>query len=149
MNKLHASLPVIVSFLLVSGCGGNGAPQSNGESIYRTGKDSIGTVIEADVDRESLSDRSMILSCEGCHGAERKGAKSLIPDFGPYTAPDISRRALLSDRLPMRPGYDATSLRRAITEGKYPSGKSLHYPMPRWNMSGKNLDDLITYLLND
>ena len=71
----------------------------------------------------------------------------MIPDFGPYVAPDITPAALLSDRSPGRPAYDAASLRDAITMGKRPSGKALHYPMPRWGIDGKNLDDLIGFLL--
>ena len=146
MFKTMTQSALLLLIPILFGCGNSASPSSNGESIYVTGKDSSSMVISADVDRESLRDQSLVLSCAGCHGVDRRGAKSLIPDFGPYIAPDITRQTLLraSSR---RPAYDAVSLRQAITKGKSPSGKSLHYPMPRWNVDGKNLDDLIRYLL--
>ena len=139
---------IMMSFAAVlASCGTGSGPATNGETIYFTGKDSTARVLSSDLDREALKDPGRVVSCADCHGRDRKGLRNGVPDFGPYSAPDITALALLADRSPARAAYDAASLRRAITEGKNPAGKGLHYPMPRWEIDGKNLDDLVRYLL--
>jgi hypothetical protein len=42
--------------------------------------------------------------------------------------------------------YTDELVRRAITEGLDAEGKTLHWIMPRWTISERDLDDLIGYL---
>jgi hypothetical protein len=141
-------LPMLLALLVyASSCGKNNAPSSNGSLIYHTGKDSTGAVLVADVDRDLLKDPARVLSCADCHGQDRNGRSDGIPDFGPYSAPAVTRDALLAGNA-RRPAYDAASLRMAITQGRNASGRALHYPMPRWKIEGKDLDDLVGFLLD-
>ena len=90
----------------------------------------------------------MALFCASCHGKDRSGARNPIPDFGPFTAPAITPQALREQTV-HRPPYDRGTLSRAITEGIRADGRRLHHPMPRWKLVGKDLDDILDYLLHE
>jgi hypothetical protein len=147
MRKTHAILCAALCGTLFVACRGDRPTMSNGETIYRTGRDSSGAVISSDVERDMLRDPKRVIACADCHGADRKGKNSGIPDFGPYTAPAVTPEALRAAG-PRRPAYDAATLRAAIVEGRNSAGRGLHFPMPRWDLDGKNADDLVRYLLN-
>ena len=42
--------------------------------------------------------------------------------------------------------YNDALIERAITKGVDPAGKPLSYVMPRWNMSDRDLNDVVAYL---
>jgi mono/diheme cytochrome c family protein len=42
--------------------------------------------------------------------------------------------------------YTDELIKRAITQGMNPAGKSLDWTMPRWEMTEEDLNDLIAYL---
>jgi hypothetical protein len=135
---------------LLSTTGGCGKPRASddpGAALYRTGRTADGSDVASDLDRDALRDRNAKISCASCHGEDRNGGKSLVPDFGPYVAPPLTSSALLAatDR---RPAYDRASLARAIVDGIASSGRHLHYPMPRWRISGRDLDALTSFLLS-
>jgi cytochrome c oxidase subunit II len=44
------------------------------------------------------------------------------------------------------PPYTEETLKRAIIQGIDPAGEPLEWPMPRWNMSDEDLNDLIDFL---
>ena len=44
------------------------------------------------------------------------------------------------------PPYNDQTLERAITQGIDSEGKPLDWPMPRWQMSETEVDDLIAFL---
>jgi hypothetical protein len=44
------------------------------------------------------------------------------------------------------PPYTDELIKRAITEGLNPAGEPLDRTMPRWQMSEKDLDDLLEFL---
>ncbi len=44
------------------------------------------------------------------------------------------------------PPYTESTLKRAITQCLDPSGGTLDYPMPRWQMSAADLDDLAAFI---
>lgn len=127
---------------VLAGCG---APDA-GERIYMEGIGSDGAPVEAIVDRAGLADPARVLACASCHGEDRKGLRSPIPDFGPYIAPDITAERLAQEIPGRRPPYDAASLQRVLVDGLTPAGKRLHHPMPRWRMSDADMQALLRYL---
>lgn len=148
MNRVVFSAAFVAGLSFLSGCGRSGEYAGNGESVYMSGRSLNGKPVEAIVDREGLRDPDMVLACASCHGMDRKGARNAIPDFGPYTAPGITA-AELRVATATRPAYDRRTLSRAVTDGLRPDGKRLHHPMPRWKLHGKDLDDVLDYLLHD
>lgn len=105
-----------------------------------------GAAVEAIVDRAGLTDPARVLACASCHGEDRKGRRSPIPEFGPYIAPDITAARLGQEIPGRRPAYDAASLERVLVDGITPAGKRLHHPMPRWRMADADMRALIQYL---
>jgi len=92
-----------------------------------------------------------MMACADCHGADgRGGTVSMM--MGSFEAPDVRYKVLTEPRRGPEAGhaehspYDDATLRRAITEGVDPAGAALEFPMPRWQMSGEDLADLIAYL---
>ena len=55
-------------------------------------------------------------------------------------APDITYDALIKS------GFTEATIRRAVRDGLDESGKPLSLAMPRWQMSGGDLDATIAYL---
>jgi ABC-type branched-subunit amino acid transport system substrate-binding protein len=85
--------------------------------------------------------------CGGCHGRDGKGN----PEGG-ISPSDLTWTALTRPYGVTHPGgrthqpYDAKLLKRAIALGLDPAGTALHVAMPRFRMSLKDMDDLISYL---
>jgi len=124
-------------------CGGT-KYKSDGEAIYMSGKTLDGTVVKNEVDRSGLPNPTIVLSCAGCHGADAHGKKNAIPAFGPYVAPNITWEALTGGD--PATAYNEHSLATAIRTGIVPEGYRLHFPMPKWNLTDKQMKDLIAYL---
>ncbi len=129
--------------VLLAGCG----TQDAGERIYVEGIGSDGAPVEAIVDRSGLIDPARVLACASCHGEDRRGLRSPIPEFGPYVAPDITPERLAVEIPGRRLPYNAATLRRVLVDGITSSGRRLHHPMPRWRMSDTDMQALVAYLL--
>ena len=97
------------------------------------------------------------MSCASCHGPDGSGGRYLA--MGAVRTPNI-QYAVLTGQVeleekedpeeeeeghPHEP-YDESALKRAITEGVEPGGEELNPFMPRWSMSGQDLDDLLEFL---
>ncbi|MCG8381773.1 MAG: c-type cytochrome [Gammaproteobacteria bacterium] len=122
---------------------------SNGERIYLTGQSNRGTQIRAIGGHHHTQMHGG--GCATCHGGNREGGASMWPWFWKM-APALTSTALLGDHEGdghSHLSYTRESLKRVITEGFNPEGKSLDELMPRWKLSDDDLDDLVTYLLND
>jgi len=124
--------------------------QSNGERIYFSATSASGAPI---VPRGGGMHMSMMGGgCVTCHGADRQGGR-MMPQFW-KSVPPLTPGALFGDHTEGAKDdghgghivYNAVTLRRAITRGIDPAGKPLDQAMPRWSISQKDLDDLITYL---
>ncbi|GAB4559692.1 MAG: hypothetical protein Kow0047_05720 [Anaerolineae bacterium] len=68
-----------------------------------------------------------------------------------FVTPDIRFKTLASEEMEHEgeeehPPYTEETLKRAIREGIDPAGNPLKWPMPRWQMSDEDLDDLVEYL---
>jgi ABC-type branched-subunit amino acid transport system substrate-binding protein len=88
-----------------------------------------------------------LLACGNCHGRDGQGR----PEGG-VVPPDVTWAALSkpygsTDRFGRRrPAYTESLLRRAVTMGLDPAGRSLDPTMPRYLVPPDELDDLIAYL---
>ena len=130
--------------------------QSNGERIYFTGISSSGIRISSS--GGGMHMHMHMSSCVTCHGADRQGRR-LMPKFW-IVAPPLTPTALFDDDDGPEDShgdsredshgdhekYNEASLRRAITRGVDPSGETLDWGMPRWNMAAQDIADLIDFL---
>ncbi|MEH6458246.1 MAG: cytochrome c [Cocleimonas sp.] len=120
---------------------------SEGERIYFTGISSSGDAIRPIGGQHHMQMHGG--SCATCHGFDKEGGVRMWPRFWVVT-PALTLDSLKSDHQSDdhdHPSYDEASLKKAIVDGLRPSGEALHETMPRWRMSEKSLDALVSYLL--
>lgn len=126
---------------------------SNGERIYFTGTSNSGDAIRAQMPgMHRMQGAGMV--CADCHGPDGRGGTVRMM-MGSYHAPDIRYETLTADLHEHEgdegdheehPPYTEETIKRAITDGVDPSGEPLAFPMPRWQMSESDLNDLLDYL---
>jgi len=127
---------------------------SNGERIYFTATSNSGQRISA---IGGMMVHAEITSCADCHGEDGRGREVRMMMHS-FTAPDIRYDSLTSTHHHEEeaeddhsvegeePPYTDETIKEAITKGLDPSRKRLDPIMPRWNMSGADLEDLLDYL---
>lgn len=116
--------------------------QSNGERIYFTATSSSGKPIIASIGTMTM--HGGMMSCAGCHGATGKGGSGRMMMWV-FEAPDIRYSTLTAGHEGERP-YTDELIKQAITEGIDSEGKRLEPPMPVWQMSEEDMNDLLGYL---
>jgi cytochrome c oxidase subunit II len=120
---------------------------SNGERIYMTGTSASGPAITAEIPGMHRM-RPGRLACSSCHGPDGRGGQVWMM-MSSFDAPDI-RYSELTDGGHgddhEHPPYTDEDIRMAISEGIRPDGELLEWMMPRWSMTGEQLDDLIAFL---
>ena len=139
---------------------GVGAFGSNGERLYFTATSDRGTTIT--YTGGPVSGMMMgggYLACASCHGPDGRGGQHIM-HMQTMDAPDI-RWSVLSGEMEGEhggetetegghgdgdSGYDFTTFRLAVGEGKHPDNTSLSSNMPRWNIGDEDLADLVDYL---
>ncbi len=136
----------------MGGMGGSNVPasatfSSNGERIFYTGISSSGRPIGFNNGPMWLSMRGG--SCVNCHGEDGRGGQPVM--MGTAIPRDIRYGILTSDHSGGGDGhnhapYTNALIKRAITKGIRPDGKALDRTMPRWQMSDKDLEEVIAYL---
>lgn len=126
------------------GAGGPSGFRSNGERIYYTATSSSGDPITFSGGPHWFQVHGG--GCVDCHGPEGRGGYP-VPMTN-QVAPDIRYNTLASEKHEEmeHPPYTEALLKQAITKGLDPAGKPLNYAMPRWEMSERDLDDLVDYL---
>lgn len=129
------------------GPGSQRSYSSNGERVYYTGLSSSGRPIPFSGSPMWLSMHGG--SCASCHGEDGRGGIPMM--MGTAVAPDISYHALTEESVHSEDGhahepYTDKLIKRAIVEGLDPKGEPLDPTMPRWQMSERDLEDLIEYL---
>jgi mono/diheme cytochrome c family protein len=132
------------------GAGGaydKGSYDSNGERIYYLGIDRDGQRIRFRGGPHWL--RMMGGSCVNCHGPDGTGGLPVM--MGTHLPGDIRYSVLVSgehhgDNDSEGEAYTEEDIKRAIREGIEPSGERLDRTMPRWDMSGEDMNDLLEYL---
>ncbi|MFZ3060150.1 MAG: cytochrome c [Candidatus Methanoperedens sp.] len=113
--------------------------QSNGERIYFTATSNSGKPIISSIGAMTM--RNGMMSCAACHGADGKGGRGRMMMWT-FNASDIRYSSLASGEKP----YTDELIKRAITEGLDSEGKKLEPPMPVWQMSDEDQNDLLEYL---
>lgn len=120
--------------------------QSNGERIYFTSTSGSGEPIIASMGTMTM--HSTRMTCASCHGANGKGGSGRMMMWT-FEAPDVRYSTLTTEghgEHEDEPPYTDELIKRAITRGLGPEGNRLDPPMPVWQMSDEDLDDLIEFL---
>lgn len=121
---------------------------SNGERIYYTGVSEQTGPIPLRGGPPWLAMHGG--GCVNCHGVSGRGGVPVM--MGTGIPADIRYAALTEEEAHAKskeeahPPYSDELIKRAITQGVDPAGKSLDWTMPRWQMSEQDLNDLIAYL---
>ena len=119
--------------------------ESNGELIYYTGFNESGERIETEYGPHWLYVHGG--SCVDCHRTDGRGGYPVM--MGYTIPPDIRYETLTSDEHEEEEGhppYTDETIKRAIREGIDSAGEPLDLTMPRWNMTDKDVNDVVEYL---
>jgi|Deesub1362B_J571_1020462.scaffolds.fasta_scaffold00025_1 cytochrome c oxidase subunit 2 len=111
--------------------------KSNGELIFMTGVNEKGERIPFVGGPQWLYMHGG--GCASCHGTDGKGG--IYPMMCGVKTPDIRYSTLTEEH-----GMTEEDIKKAITQGVDDEGEELDYCMPRWQMSEKDLNDVIEYL---
>ena len=84
------------------------------------------------------------LACVDCHGPEGRGGTVCIM-MQSIDVPDITWPELTGQHMDHQP-YTVETVKQAITQGIDPAGNPLEYPMPLWQMSTRDLNDLVAFI---
>ena len=126
---------------------------TNGERIYLAGTSANGRIRYTGGNLSGGMMGGGRLACASCHGTNGHGGPHIM-HMSAMDAPDIRWSTLTEaehgdhdEKEEMEhPPYDEDTFKQAVTEGLHPGGERLDSDMPRWRMSDRDLDDLISYL---
>ena len=116
-------------------------PAERGAWIFRTGDGPDGQPIPYS------SGMMMRASCAGCHGVDGHGLRTPM-----FVSPNVTYRNLpdpagmLEPDGTRGPTYTDDQIRRAVTQGIDAEGESPTWPMPRWQLTDGEWNDLLAYL---
>lgn len=127
-----------------------GEYSSNGQRIYYTGANVDGRPIPRTTGGAAMMGRGAMgaAACVDCHGEDGRGG-GVGMMFRVVEIPDIRYSALTSAQSEdgtTVPAWTDSDIARAIREGVEPDGQRIKAPMPRWDMTDAELDDVIAYL---
>ncbi len=111
--------------------------KSNGELIFMTGVNEEGERVPFVGGPQWLYMHGG--GCASCHGTDGKGG--VYPMMCDVKTPDIRYSTLTEEH-----GMSEEDIKKAITRGIDGEGEELDYCMPRWQMSEKDLNDVVEYL---
>ena len=86
----------------------------------------------------------MRLACVNCHGPEGHGGTVRMMMYT-FNVPSITWPVLTSPNED-RPAYTENTFKKAITAGIESNGDQLEAPMPIWQMSDSDLNDLVAFI---
>lgn len=121
--------------------GSAGSYSSVGQAIFLTGVGTDGRRISSTA--ANVSQGSLMMGgggCGSCHGANGRGGTIRMMNGNAVKVPDVTYDALI------KAGFTDATIQRAIHDGLDETGKPLHAVMPRWQMSGADLDATVAYL---
>lgn len=143
--------PLAFVLLLLLLCTGTpdelSAQEQRGRQIYLTGTSPSGADLTAVLGDQGAEVPATVLPCVTCHGRDGRGKPEggIVPSnltwealTKPYGATSPGGR--------QRPPYTEQRLKRAITMGLDAGDTPLDIAMPRYRLSGQDLDDLVAYL---
>lgn len=150
---------LLLSIFLLSACGSSGNPTaSSGTTTSSSGTTSVSN--DQRIYNTSTSDSGepitytggpgmmmpLELACANCHGPEGRGGTVQFM-MQTFDVPNITWPVLTGpDPNKERPPYTEETLKQAITQSVDPGGSPLDYPMPRWQMSPQDLNDLVALI---
>jgi ABC-type branched-subunit amino acid transport system substrate-binding protein len=118
--------------------------EQRGKQIYLKGEGSGGE-IKARLSG-GLELAASAFPCANCHGMKGEGSREGGLQPPPLTWDMLTTAGQSALTRQQRGPYDDATLARAITSGLSPAGVELHPGMPRFQMSGGQMADLIAYL---
>ena len=126
---------------------------SNGERIYLAGTSANGSIRYTGGNVSGGMMGGSRLACASCHGTSGRGGPHMM-HMSAMDAPDIRWSTLTEaehgdhdeEEEMGHPPYDENTFKQAVTEGLNPGGERLDSDMPRWRMTERDLDDLISHL---
>jgi cytochrome c oxidase subunit 2 len=139
-------LAIFTPLIVLAGCGSSNTQEysSNGQRIYFTSTSDSGDRITYTGGPGGMMQGP--LACVTCHGREGHGGTVQFM-MESYNVPNITWPELTGPDPDMEhPPYTEETLKRAITQGLDPGGGELEYPMPRWQMSAQDLNDLVGFI---
>ena len=165
MKRGMTWLGLVLLALVVAACSplglGGSRYASNGERIYLTGTSANGRIgySGGDVGGGMMGSQGMMgdkLACADCHGSSGRGGPHIM-HMTSMDAPDIRWSTLTEAEHGgdgdhdeagemEHPPYDEETFKRAVTQGLDPGGEPLDTAMPRWRMSGQDLDELLAFV---
>jgi len=129
-----------------------GSFESNGERIYFTAESTSGEPITYSGGFPMMHYR---IACVNCHGSEGRGGRVTMMMWR-FETSDITWDNLTQEEHheeesgqeehEEHPPYTEETLRGAIIQGINPVGEPLDELMPRWQMSERDLDDLVDFI---
>ncbi len=126
---------------ILSGATAASTPVARGQWFFQTGTDPSGQPIPYS------GGMMMRASCAGCHGADGHGLRTMMVVSPNITYRNLTDPAGFSEPDGTRgPTYTDDQIRRAVTQGLDPESKPLDWPMPRWQLTDTEWNDLLTYL---
>jgi len=117
-----------------------GVYASNGERIYFTAESYLGKTIT----RAGGLFFMQRVACVTCHGENGKGGRIAMMIWD-IDVPNITWEHLTEDQ-GAHPPYTEESVKAAITDSIEPNMEEMKEFMPRWQIAGEDLDDLIEFL---
>ncbi len=114
---------------------------STGEKIYLTAvneNEEIITPVSGMGSYGMMSNMMRPIACANCHGIDGKGGFTFTD--GKTVSADIRWETLTDEN------FDEAKFKKAVTEGLDEKGERLSVWMPRWDITDKDLDELIAYL---
>lgn len=123
---------------------------SSGQRIYYTGLGADGTPIPRTVAGSGMMRLGMMgsVTCVDCHGEGGRGG-NLRMMYGVVEIPDVRYSALTTTRSEdgtTLPAWTESDIARAIREGLEPDGQRLKAPMPQFDMTDAEINEVIAYL---
>jgi cytochrome c oxidase subunit 2 len=115
---------------------------SNGQKIYETATSASGEPITYTGGPGMMMQTR--LACTNCHGPQGHGGTVTLM-MQRFDVPNITWPVLISQTTDT-PAYTEETVKRAITQGIDSAGGPLNYPMPRWQISPQDLNDLLAFI---
>lgn len=123
------------------------AAQERGRQIYFSGASPSGDPITAYFGEDGLEIPGEVATCGSCHGHDGKGRpeSGVLPSNITWSHLVRSYGHLHPDGLEHLP-FDEESLRHYMRTGIYPGGRKGDPSMPYYEISDRDLDDLLAYM---
>ena len=117
----------------------------NGAQIFYTGRTNSGVPISV-VAPSALGDGTPSSSCVDCHGADGRGLDLRVTG-GTLRTPNITYEVLTTPQVYRgNRAYTDATLGLTLRTGIRVDGYTLNAQMPRWDLSGQDMADLIGHL---